>query len=96
MTKNGDSSCYAKELCARLEQYTRRPGSEGSLEELGLIIRKQTLPVIFNGSLADQFRDHHFVPPCGFWTKFLLIELEAKDQIYKVFSFTTETLNIRP
>lgn len=84
----------SKDLCSRIEQYTRRPGSEGSLEELGVIIRKQTLSVIFNGSLADQFRDHHFVPPCGFWTKFLLTELEAKDRIYKVFSFTSETLKI--
>jgi superfamily II DNA or RNA helicase len=84
----------SKELVARLEQYTRRPGSEGSLEELGMIIRKQTLPVIFNGSLADQFRDHHFIPPCGFWTKFLLTELEAQDRIYKVFSFAAETMTI--
>ena len=84
----------SKELCARLEQYTRRPGSEGSLEELGTLIRKQTLPVIFNGSLADQFREHHFLPPCGFWTKFLLTELEAQDRIYKVFSFAAETMEI--
>jgi superfamily II DNA or RNA helicase len=78
----------SREVISRLEQFTRRPGSEGSMEELGLLTRaKHTIPVVFNGSLADQNKDHHFLPPCGFWARFLLAELETQGKIFKVFSF---------
>jgi hypothetical protein len=57
----------------------------GELESL--IDGKHPRPVIFNGSLADQYRDHHFLPPCGFWTRFLLSELESIGKVFKCFSF---------
>ncbi|HAG10718.1 MAG TPA: DNA/RNA helicase, superfamily II [Desulfotomaculum sp.] len=78
----------SKEVTTRLEQFTRRPGSEGSIEELSPFLKtKLTIPVVFNGSLADQYRDHHFLPPCGFWAKFLLVELESFGKVFKVFAF---------
>jgi superfamily II DNA or RNA helicase len=79
----------SKEVLARLEQFTRRPGSEGSMEELGPLLKsKYPLLVIFNGSLADQYKDHVFLPPCGFWVRFLLRELESSGKVFKVFAFS--------
>jgi superfamily II DNA or RNA helicase len=88
----------SEEVNARLEQFTRRPGSEGSQEELGPLIsqakNKNVIPVVFNGSLADQYKDHHFLPPCGFWTRFLLSELESLGKVFKVFSINNNTKNL--
>ncbi|MHB1042634.1 MAG: DEAD/DEAH box helicase [Eubacteriales bacterium] len=80
----------SKEVLSRLEQFTRRPGSEGSAEELGPLLKQRfPAPVIFNGSLADQHKNRHFLSPCGFWARFLLSQLEAFGKVFKVFSFSS-------
>jgi superfamily II DNA or RNA helicase len=87
----------SKDVQSRLEQFTRRPGSEGSMEELGpLLGRRQPISVVFNGSIADQFKGHVFLPPCGFWARFLLSELEVQNKVSKVFSFTSGGLPLEP
>lgn len=78
----------SKEVRSRLEQFTRRPGSEGSTEELAPLQKgRSPVAAVFNGSLADKHRDHVFLPACGFWTKFMLNELEQEGRIHKVFMF---------
>lgn len=78
----------SKEILARLGQYVRRPGSEGSITELSPIIEARfPINVIFNGSRTQQYNDHIFLPPCGFWIRFLLSELESEREIKKVFCF---------
>ncbi|MFZ3170866.1 MAG: DEAD/DEAH box helicase [Carboxydocellales bacterium] len=84
----------SREIRAGLEQYTRRPGSEGCMYELkSLLIEKASIPVVFNGSLADQHKDHFFLAPCGFWTKFLLSEIERRQGVQKVFSLSNSYAN---
>jgi len=79
----------SKEVTAKLEMFTRRPGSEGSYDELQLLLKgKYPISVVFNGNLADQYADSVFLPPCGFWIKFLLHELESQGNIFRVFSFS--------
>ena len=78
----------AKEVLARLEAFTRRPGSEGSIAELSPLL-KTRFPgkILFNGSLAHQYNDHIFLSPTGFWTRFLISEVELRRDIHKVFCF---------
>lgn len=85
----------SKEVLSRLEQFTRIPGSEGSMEELSPLFKyKQPLSVIFNGSQADQYKDYIFLPPCGFWVRFLLRELESGGKVFNVFSFSSNAVDL--
>jgi SNF2 family DNA or RNA helicase len=85
----------SKEIKSNLEQFVRKPGSEGSNWELNQLIEgRNQIPVLFNGSLANQFRDYAFLPPCGFWIQFLLGELESKGKISKVFSLSADDAEI--
>lgn len=85
----------SKNVMAELEQFTRRPGSEGSYSELRPLLEGGVpLPVIFNGSLADQYKDYHFLSPNGFWIRFLLYTLESKCRIYRVFYFASDPQDI--
>lgn len=80
----------SNEVAAKIEQYTRRPGSEGSIDELKpLSSGEKAIPVVFNGTLANIHRNYHFLPPSGFWIKFLIREMEAAGEIGKVFSVKT-------
>lgn len=84
----------SKAVVQRLEQFVRTPGSEGSGPELAPLVqpRMSGIPVIFNGSLADEYRDHVFIPPSGFWVRFLIRELEAAEQVFRVFQLRSSTL----
>lgn len=85
----------SKEIISRIEQYTRRPGSEGSISELEpLLSGKKRIPVVFNGTLANTHRDYHFLPPCGFWIKFLIKEMESANEIGRVFALQSQDHNI--
>ncbi len=83
------------EAVAKIEQFTRLPGAEGSSRELRpLINASKPHPVFFNGSVFNEHRDHTFLPPCGFWTRFLLKELETEGQINHTFSLWTSNREI--
>jgi len=85
----------SKEVAAKLEMFTRRPGSEGCFDELQLLLKgKYPISVVFNGNLADQYADSVFLPPCGFWIKFLLHELESQGNIFRVFSFSRSGVDL--
>lgn len=85
------SITLSKTVIAEIEQFTRRPGSEGSSSELRPLLEGGfPLPIVFNGSLADQYKDHHFLSPTGSWIRFLLHDLESKGKIHKVFYFASD------
>ncbi|MEN6624179.1 MAG: SNF2-related protein [Smithella sp.] len=82
------------EKLASLDLFTRRPGSEGSKDELGPLLKGQfPVSVLFNGSLSDQYRDHIFLPPCGFWSRFLLSEMENERTIARTFAIRMSVSN---
>jgi len=69
-----------------VEEYTRKPGSEAGIVELKPLFKGgKALPVIFDGSQADSHRDHSFLPPCGYWTRFLLSYIENRGGVPRVF-----------
>lgn len=76
-----------------LETFTRLPGMEGSTSELSpLLTRKGPINVIFNGSIASEV-DYTFLPPTGFWIKFILRKLEESNEIFRVFNFFAKKSN---
>ena len=83
----------SKTLMGQLEQFMRRPGSEGSSLELGALLQqKPKIRVVFNGSLADKFKDHVFIAPSGFWVRFLIRELEDRGKMRKVFALRSSSV----
>jgi len=94
---DGDSGyiTLSRPIITKLEQYCRKPGSEGSLEELSrLLEEKFPLEVVFNGTIATGRASALFLSPCGFWIKFLLHELEQHEKIHRVFTLSGESGNI--
>jgi SNF2 family DNA or RNA helicase len=77
-------------LLKELETFTRLPGMEGSMAELSPLLSKHgSINVIFNGSSASDV-DFVFLPPTGFWIKFILQKLEQSNNIFRAFSFSIE------
>ncbi len=81
----------SKELKNKLEKYMKSPGAEGSSRELGKLVKENEVKVIFDGSLAMENKEAHFLSPTGFWIKFLLELLEENKKISKVFYAETKT-----
>jgi superfamily II DNA or RNA helicase len=80
-------------LMKDLEVFSRIPGMEGSIFELDpLLTVADTINVIFNGSAAGDV-NYHFLPPTGFWMKFILQKLEEKKHIFRVFTFSAPKHN---
>lgn len=85
--ENTSTITLSKEIKKKLEIFMRKPGSEGSSGELDVLVKSSgKIKVIFNGSVAASNQGSHFLSPCGFWTRFLLGELEENKRIKKVFS----------
>ncbi|UUX93188.1 DEAD/DEAH box helicase [Methanoplanus endosymbiosus] len=82
----------SKAVMSELEDFRRRPGSEGCEDELGRISEsKGFTEVVFNGMAATQRMNAVFLPPCGFWIKFLLYKLEMSENIPCSFSLSLES-----
>ena len=70
-----------------LDQFTRLPGMEGSTAEFQpLFNSKGGQPVIFNGSKVNDI-EHAFLPPTGFWIRFILYSLENQRHIHRTFHY---------
>ncbi|MGF9964508.1 DEAD/DEAH box helicase [Bacillus rhizoplanae] len=84
-------------LKRKLEGYTRLPGSEGAFTELAQLFQSNKIvQLVFDGSKAVDLTDHLFLPPTGFWTKFILKELEIDNNISKFFVMksSSEKINL--
>ncbi|AOM83522.1 DEAD/DEAH box helicase [Salisediminibacterium beveridgei] len=77
-------------IIGNLERFTRLPKSEGSINELDpLLHSKSAKTVIFNGSKANDSK-HIFLPPAGFWMRFIIHTLENNNQIKRAFSYAID------
>ena len=89
----------SKDVRGRVELFTRRPNMECSVREINPLLNKPNpVEVVFDGSIADRYRDSLFFPPCGYWTRFLLAELENAKALKKAFCLrgTPKNLQIPP
>jgi superfamily II DNA or RNA helicase len=85
----------SKEVKIKLQTFMRRPGSEGSSYELDILsVSKTDVLAVFSGNIAVTNPQVHFLSPCGFWTKFLLYELELEGRIKRVFVASAEFIEI--
>lgn len=76
----------SNELVLQIEEHTRLPGNEGSLDELHPLLRaNKTIQAIFNGQKALEKPKAVFLPPSGHWMKFILKNLEEQSRIMKIF-----------
>jgi len=83
------------QIKAELESFLRRPGNEGGFRELTpLLSQKKKIKAVFDGSIANDYTDHMFFSPTGFWTRFLTYKLENEDQIKKTFGFQAKSTEI--
>lgn len=83
------------DIISKIEQFLRRPGNEGGYSELQpLLLPKKQTKVVFDGSIANKNRDHAFLSPTGYWTKFLIYILEQKNAILKTFKFALNSSEI--
>lgn len=95
-TKDGCGELVlSQEIVNKIEQFIRRPGNERGYAELeSLLSAKSAKKVVFDGSLAEDNHDHLFLPPTGYWTRFLTNELISAGKITKVFGFTIEATKV--
>jgi SNF2 family DNA or RNA helicase len=71
-----------------LEEFLRRPKNEEGYNELrALLVPDSSIKVVFDGSIADEFHNHVFLSPTGYWARFLISKLEEERKISKTFSF---------
>jgi len=84
----------SSDVISRMEQFLRRPGNEGGYNELQLSLSKRQIKVVFDGSITHKSKDHTFLTPTGYWTKFLIHELEQEHAIVKSFKFGVESSEV--
>lgn len=78
-----------------LKQFLRRPKNEGGYGSLQpLMISNKSIDVVFDGSIADEYPNHLFLPPTGHWTRFLTNQLQEEQKIQKTFIFGANTAEI--
>lgn len=75
-------------LKTEIEQFLRNPKNYPGFSELRpLLTAERRVRVVFDGTVAINYPDHIFLPPTGYWTRFLTSWLNSNDHIKKVFSF---------
>lgn len=78
-----------------LKRFLKRPKNEGGYESLApLLVADREVRVVFDGSIADSNYDHLFIPPTGYWTRFITHQLQIEKKIYQIFNFGTKSENI--
>ena len=95
-TKDGCGELVlSQEVVDRVEQFMRRPGNERGYAELErLLSARSASKVVFDGSLAEENHDYFFLPPTGFWTRFLINELICDGRIAKAFGFALDATEV--
>jgi len=73
-------------LKTEIEKFLRKPLNHRGYPELApLLLPEKRLKVIFDGRIANEFTDYHFLPPTGYWTKFLTSWLEENHPLPRLF-----------
>jgi SNF2 family DNA or RNA helicase len=77
------------DLKIELEQFLRNPKNYSGYSELRRILSdEKRFKVIFDGATAIKYPDHIFLPPTGYWTRFLTSWLNRNGHIKKIFKFS--------
>ena len=78
-----------------LERFLKKPKNEGGYGVLQpLLTANEGVKVVFDGTIADANPDHLFLPPTGFWTRFITYQLQQEQKIYQIFRFGAKSSEI--
>lgn len=82
-------------IISKLEQFLRRPGNEAGYSELQpLLSPSKSINAVFDGSVAQEYSSYIFLPPTGYWSRFLTYQLEQDGRILKTFSFAASSAEV--
>jgi len=80
------------EVRTEIEHFLRNPTNYSGYPELIPILSEEgRIKVVFDGTIANDYPDHIFLPPTGHWTKFLTNWLNSNEQIRKTFKFSIKS-----
>lgn len=78
----------SKEVRGELEGFLRdKEGRRGFVELNPLLKNPSPVSVVFDGSSAEKFGEYVFLPPTGFWSKFITRKLIEEGNLKRVFKF---------
>lgn len=80
-------------IIKELSTFLRKPGNEGSQQELNKIINNKKHIFQFNGSQYDESKET-FIPITGYWIRFVLSELESEKSLYQIFKFALNAKDV--
>lgn len=84
------------DLVTKVEQFMRKPGNEGAYAELkDLTHTPKKIKVVFDGRLAESYPKYLFLPPTGFWAKFITYQFTQEKKLSKIFGFTANISDIK-
>lgn len=73
-----------------LKNFLKKPKNEPGFSALNrLFIPNMEIGIVFDGSKANELSDHVFLPPNGYWTKFITYQLQNEKKINQIFKFRT-------
>lgn len=92
---NSGEMILSAQLVAEMERFIKIKGNEGGYGQLHqLLSPRKTFRVILDGSLAEQNPDHIFIPPVGYWSKFLIDKLKNEKRLNKVSGFRVHSSEV--
>lgn len=84
------------DLMTKVEQFMRKPGNEGAFAELkDLTHSPKKIKVVFDGRLAESYSKYLFLPPTGFWAKFITSQFTQERKLSKIFSFDANSSDVK-
>jgi len=74
-----------------LKRFLKKPKNERGYDALNpLLTPNDKVKVVFNGSIADANSNHLFLPPTGYWARFITHQLQQEHKIHQIFRFGTK------
>lgn len=78
----------SEDTISLLKDFLKKPGNEQGYEILQPLMKpKEEVKVVFDGTIADENPDHLFIPPTGYWARFITYQLQQEKKIHRIFSF---------
>jgi SNF2 family DNA or RNA helicase len=79
----------SKEVKGEIETFLRtKEGKRGNVELTPIWKSPSSIQVVFNGSVAENYSNCVFLPPTGYWSKFITEKLKERDSLKRVFQFS--------
>ncbi|NME06227.1 SNF2-related protein [Psychrobacillus sp. BL-248-WT-3] len=84
-----------EKLREQMQQFMKLPTMVGATNEFHALLKQDKIQLQFN--IETLFENEIFVPPTGYWTRFVKQQLDQADNMYKLFSIKIQnTAPIEP